>query len=105
MVAEFLYLGNDTWVRIPALTDNAGAPVNDAVVEATLFDANDVEVGGQVWPLVLPYVPGSDGRYEVILDKAVQVVNNGQYEMKYTVVSGALDGEFWNKVTALKWFP
>lgn len=103
MAVEFLYLGNDTWVRIPILTDNAGDPVEDAVVHATLFDADGDPVGGQVWPLVLPHVAG--GLYEVILDKAVEVVNNGQYEMKYTAVSGVLDGEFWNKVTALKWFP
>lgn len=100
---EIIYLGNDTLIVLENLAGTDGVEINTAVVEVTLFDANETEVSGQTWPLALPSVGG--GRYEAVLDKAVQVELNGQYDLRYTVSNGPSDGEFWNRINAIKRFP
>lgn len=100
--AELMFLENDTIVILENLVDFDGASVDSATVEATLFDSNDAKVGGQVWPLVLPNV--APGKYQEQLDKAVNIIENMQYEMRYTVVNGSDDSQFIKKINAVKNF-
>ena len=100
--AELMFLGNDTIVILENLVDSDGATVDSATVEATLFDANNLPVTGQTWPLPLPFV--SSGKYQAQLDKAVNILENQQYEMRYTVVNGVDDSQFIKKINAVKNF-
>ena len=100
--AELMFLENDTLVILENLVDSDGVSVDAATVEATLFDSNNVEVTGQLWPLTL--LPVSAGKYQVELDKAVNIVENMQYEMRYTVMNGSDDSQFIKKINAVKNF-
>ncbi len=102
MAQTEIFLGNDTTIVLDELKDSSGQLVDTATVEANLFDANDVLVPGGFFPLDLPNV--SSGRYEAVLDKDVNLIENASYELKYTAVDGADDLECWQKLIAKRNF-
>ena len=103
MHADIIYLENDALFFLDNPTDKDGNSVNDATVSATLFAAGGGEVSGETWPLTLDYVAGSKGRYEKVVDKALGVAQNSDYQLKITVVAnGSSDGVFWKDVQARK---
>lgn len=57
-----------------------GEFLNTAVVAATLTDLNGVDVPGIQMPITLPYVAGSDGVYQALLD-GLELVNKRQYKL------------------------
>ena len=97
MSDELIFVENDTLMFLSNLTDKDGNSITDATVTVTLFKAGGGQVGGQSWPLNLPYVSASS-QYEAVLDKAVNVVNNKGYRAKFIVTSGTSDGVFWKNL-------
>jgi hypothetical protein len=69
MSLEVLAVGSDNLVRLDALTNaSTGAFVNNAVVTFTLKDASGSVL---VSAVSMPYVAGSNGRYEGVLTVAM----------------------------------
>jgi len=81
--------GNDMVIEVADLINSlTSAFINDATVQAT------VEVAGQVWPISVPY-SGTDGLYQVIADKAVEVLDGVGYVLFVTASApGGLDAEW-----------
>lgn len=77
-MAGRIYLDNDNLLTVSALKNaNGGALVTDATVTATLYDASDAEVTGQVWPLIM----GGDGagNYSGQLQDTLNLTDGGNY--------------------------
>jgi hypothetical protein len=52
-----LYIGNTSVLELVGLIDIVtGDPITDAVVTVTLYDSNDAEVAGLVWPTTMPHI-------------------------------------------------
>lgn len=97
-----LYLDNSVYFRV-VLTNPDLDPiyVNDATVEATLYDDQDTEVTGQVWPIILAYEVASDGIYEETIAPLAALVENAQYTVKYVATgSDGTIGQWTNSVVA-----
>lgn len=84
------YIDNDNGLTLEGLVDAANEPVNDAVVEATLYDESGVELSGQAWPLTLSYVLGSDGNYSGTIDDAVVAEDRQTGTVEIIATRGAL---------------
>lgn len=68
MSCRVIYISSDTRFLLEGVRHSAtGLPIADADVELTLFDADDVEIAGETWPVVMTPVTGSDGDYEYTL--------------------------------------
>ena len=80
---------NDMRLELDELRDPDGAYINTATVTATLLDSDGEEVEGVTWPVTLEYVEESDGKYQGILDDAIELVD----KEIYTLVVDSVDGE------------
>jgi hypothetical protein len=66
--------------------------VNDATVTFTLVDSDGSNVAGAI-NVAMPYVAGSNGRYQGTLDSTVNLGSPGdEFDLEITAVSGALNG-------------
>ena len=64
---------NDQCVTLTGLTDKTdGSFVNDATATVTL-QIDGVNVGGESWPLAMPYLASSDGNYRAIIQSDVEI--------------------------------
>lgn len=73
--------------------------VNDATVVVTVYDTDDVEVTGQVWPLTLDYVAASDGIYRAATDPVTGIIAGLRYNIILKATgSDGLIGQ-WNHST------
>ena len=102
LALEVIFLGTDTPITLEDLRDINGDLVDSATVTANMFDVNNDLVPGGFFPLTLPFV--STGKYQAILNKAVNLTENAIYELKYTIVNGADDLECWLKLIAKRNF-
>lgn len=87
--------GNDMVIEVANLINSiTSAFINDATIQATLRDDQGVDVAGQVWPVTVPYT-GTDGLYQVIVDKAVEVLDDVGYVLNIIASTpGGLDAEW-----------
>lgn len=75
-----IYAGNDALIEVKGLTDRStGDYVNDATVNVTLLDAARVEVAGQIWPLAMTYVEGTNAVYRATLLASLPVASGARY--------------------------
>lgn len=83
MSINYLFAGNNTnLVHLTGLASgNNNAVVNDATVIATLKDKNGIAVAGMSWPVVMDYVAGSQGDYQLMLSNALNLAENGFYSL------------------------
>ena len=101
MASDIIYIDNDSLVFLDGLVDKDGAFINNGTVTVTLQKLDGSAVGGVSWPLALPYVAGSNGKYEETIDKAVAVALNTEYKLKFVVVVNVIgDGVFWKDLSA-----
>lgn len=71
-MSSIYYNGSDMVIELNGLYDNlTGSYINTATVTVTLYDDNDVEIPGEVWPLTMSYVASSDGIYRATLLAAI----------------------------------
>jgi len=93
MSLQPLFIDSDNLIRWDQMQNAAtGAYVNDAVVTFTLRDVNAVAVSAAT-NVSMPYVAGSDGRYQGTLESTVDLGDPGtQYDLEITATSGALVG-------------
>ncbi len=70
--------GSDNVLRVDGVFDIINKSfLNSAVVSVTIFDVNDVQVTGIVWPIILDYIPASEGDYiGVLSDDAVFTIGS-----------------------------
>lgn len=89
-----LLLNNSGVLELTGLRNQrTGVPIEDATVEATLYDANGDEVAGQVWPLTMDH-EGS-GNYVGVLSADLVLVPGERYNAKVIGQSAGAQGE-WN---------
>jgi hypothetical protein len=93
-MSGILYALNDNIVRVEqahAITETGdklylGA---GALVECALTDMQDVPIAGEVWPLVLEYVPGSQGDFEGVLRDTLELPQVGDcVKARFTIDNG-----------------
>jgi hypothetical protein len=74
MIRLQLIRGATNLLRIDSLRNAlTQAPVNNAVVTATLLDTqSNVELAGESWPITAQYEPGSNGRYYVVICEDIE---------------------------------
>lgn len=89
-MTEALRIDNDNVIELLDLVDDEGTPQNDAVVKVTLLDNAGNSVAGQTWPLVLAYVPGSNGHYRGVLKYTLEVTHGQALEADVDVTAGGL---------------
>lgn len=100
-MARIWYVDNDNVVTLDELTDEAGDYVNDATVEATLFDLDGDEVTGVTWPITLSYVAASDGLYRGVAGDVAAVADGAEYDVRVDVDDGSGGtARFWHRVVA-----
>jgi hypothetical protein len=75
--------------------------VNTALVIATLEDLKGNEIGGQIWPVTLAYVAGSDGCYRTTFAADLTIENEKQYKLTLVVQGDGLDAH-WDKFIQAK---
>lgn len=106
MSAKTIYIDNDMRLTLDELRDPDGAYINTATVTVTLLDSAGEEVAGETWPISLSYVAESDGKYQGILDDAIELQNGENYTLAVDVVDGESKGH-WElavkAVTRTKW--
>ncbi len=97
---QIYYWKNDNivWVRDAAgnglkneITDEY---IDNATVTAEVKFKSGTLVTGQSWPTTLTFVEGSNGVYNGVLDKLLNVVPGDKLDVEVTVVAGDLDAFF-----------
>jgi len=87
-----LFIGNDNPIRVEGLHNplSPGTWINIAVVTVTLVDvATGLPVAGQVWPLLLPWVTGSNGDYVGVLEDTLVLTDRQHVQAQvHAEVSG-----------------
>jgi len=84
------YKNNDNLIRWDGVARASdGTYVNDATVTYVIKDSDEVLLGAGA----LPYVAGSNGRYQGVVDRTVALgaIDNMLW-LELTAVSGTLDG-------------
>lgn len=99
-MSKKLYVGNDHRLTVDQLRDTDDQYINSATIEATLIDSASNEVEGQTWPLSLSYVEDSDGKYEGILDDAMELQDGENYTLIINTVDGDSVGHWELEITA-----
>lgn len=99
-MSKKIYAGNDHKLTVDRLRDTDGQYINAAIVEAKVIDSDGNGVEGQTWPLSLSYVEGSDGKYEGILDDAMELQSGKNYTLVINTVDGDSVGHWELEVTA-----
>lgn len=85
----------DNSILFSVTLTNQSVAVNDATVSVTIYDSSDVEVTGQTWPLVLPYVAASSGEYEETTNPISGITANQTYKIVTSVVGAdSLEGSW-----------
>lgn len=98
MSVDKIYIESDNELTVSSLRNTSdGSFINDASVVVTLFDAGGGEVGGQVWPLTMGYVSGSDGDYKTTLSDELVLEKNKRYRAKVVADAGAGKKRTWWK--------
>lgn len=84
---QFYYIGNDHSLVLDLLVDDSGTYINDATVEATLYDSVGGEVSGQTWPLTLGYDGGGTGRYVGSVENDLSVTAGEEITARITATT------------------
>lgn len=98
MSHQAIYVDNDNVFTLKGLKDQVTDTfVNDADVALTITDELGVAVGpsGFSWPQTMNYVIGSNGNYQVTIDKVIEISGGGSYVAVVVVNgSGIADGKW-----------
>lgn len=101
MTPTLAYVRNDNLLRganlrtITLATGLEAYLTDAATVTVTVIDADAVEVPGQVWPLALTYITGSQGGFLGLLRNELTWTDGSQWMAIITVDNGADQrGEF-----------
>lgn len=80
-MAEVLFSHNDHTIKLLGLKDGkTGNFVNNATVEATIYNSRGEPLAGVTWPIPMSYVADSDGDYQGDLDEEfVASLGSGYY--------------------------
>lgn len=100
-VNNILLIGNNNTLVLNGLRNaDADEFINSAAVLATLKDLNDSDVIGQTWPVVLSYIPYSQGNYRAILNSDINVSHDQHYKLTITAQGDGLTAIWTVIVTA-----
>lgn len=77
--------------------------VNDATVTVTILDKKGVEIPDESWPVILPFVSGSDGIYSKTFEPFNSLVEKEIYTVRINVLgSDTLQDECETLIRATK---
>lgn len=84
---QILLVGNDQSITVTGVTDSdSGEYIDDAVIQARLYNLDGTEVSGVSWPVTLSYT-GSLGVYRGVLEDAIALQPDTQYELEVSVAA------------------
>ena len=93
---------NDQCVTLSGLVDKvSGAFINDATAAVTIT-RDGVEVGGENWPLSMPYQTGSDGNYTGVIESTVEIVDGEKVTVSIDVTTPAGGNANFKQVVPVK---
>ncbi len=85
MSMDNVYLSTDNCIRVRGLKDQvADTYINDAVITATLYDADDVVVPGAE-DISIPYVSETNGDYAGEIPYTITLTENAYYTAEITI--------------------
>ena len=103
-----IFVGNDNVIEVFGLSyqDQAGDTVyldGTDSVQVTLLDQQGGDVAGQVWPLAISYVAGSNGDFRQSLLKEIQLQPSQYYTARVEVDGGpGIRGEWVLKLKGVE---
>lgn len=84
---QILLVGNDQSITVEGVTDSdSGEYIEDAVIQARLYNLDGTEVSGASWPITLSYT-GSLGTYRGVLEDAIALEPDTAYELDISVTA------------------
>lgn len=94
---------NDNLLQLDGLKNGAdNSFINDAAVSATLKDAQGNNISGMNWPAVMNYITDSQGRYQLMLDNALNLTAGVYYTVSVVAESGGLNATWEKHIKATK---
>lgn len=63
-----LTFGSSNTVELDARDNASGEPINNGSAELTIVGADGNSLPGHTWPELFQYVPGTDGKYRVVVE-------------------------------------
>lgn len=85
-MALAIYVNSDTLIELSGLVRSAtGSYVNDATATMTLKDADEKVIASGV---SMPYVDGSNGKYQGTLQNTLSVTAGNKYFLEITATRG-----------------
>lgn len=106
-INQVLWIDSDNLWTVDELKNKAtGAFINGATVTMTLLESDQTtEVAGETWPISVPYVPASDGKYQATLRDTLPLVDKKKYFAKVVADAGTdLKSTWYVPCQALKRF-
>lgn len=93
-MTAILYSSNDTRLRATGLHtyDEAGVKIYlaaAATVTVTLLDDAGAEIVGEMWPLALTYITGSQGDYQTVLRNELVLTPGQEVTARVVIENGA----------------
>jgi len=95
------YHKNSSHVLVADKTRNILDPsyLSTATITLTLRDAaTGIPVTGQTWPLTLPFVTTSDGRYRITVPAGLIVTLGQRLEAEIVIVSGTIQRQYTHQL-------
>jgi len=87
---HIIYEGNDMVLELRGLQGEvSGDYIDTATVTVTLTDSAGAEVAGETWPLAMPYVTGSNGKYRATLADTLTLTVGQKYTATISADAGA----------------
>ena len=101
MSMDNVYLNTDDCIRVRGLKDCVTEEyINDAVITATLYDADDVVVPGAV-DISIPYITGTDGDYAGEIPHTVALTEGAYYTVQVTITGSGYQTVYKIKTRAI----
>lgn len=95
MNSRVYHINNTLLVEVDGLRNAADdSYVNDATVAVSIKDADGANLSGETWPVILPYVAGSDGKYRAAVSSGLVVAIGDVITLFFTATSAGLDAEW-----------
>lgn len=86
---DVLLVANDQTIRVNGVQEEVtGDYLNSAVVSVTLKNMDGTEVAGETWPIILDYVPASNGDYLGNIEDGIQLKHMKRYYVDISIDAG-----------------
>lgn len=97
MAIPLVLIDSDNTITVQSLRlVTTGAYLNAATVTVTVRDRETgVPIAGEIWPITLPYVAGSDGTYRAVLVDTLTLTDGQRLQADVIADAGANQRRSW----------